>query len=865
MENYMINGQCYDLLINGRINPLSIEGNSLSFSWKSNLLWQAAYKIEIFERYPKKRSVWNSSKMNSSESSYCQFDNLPLERLTTYQFTITAFGDNDDECMGSGVFRTSDDLWNPRWIGKANGASTFANPLPAPMFRKKFTVGTKASKVYLSIAGLGYYDCRINNKSINEYVLKQPFTRYDKTVLFDTFDITEFVSKSNKLDVLLGNGWYDSFPRDEFNFSASTWKSQPKLAFDIQVEYEDGHLSHFESNEDVITGDSAIYYNALRNGEYVNTQLSTFNWPNIEDECFSEAAVSVRPPGGKLLPNTIDQIIVEKTLDPKSITQLGPQKFMIDFGENVSGFCNIVGKEGKNEGKTLVLRFGERIYGNGKLDTAIIDRFVFEGHFQEDRVILNGKPINWHPSFVYHGFQYVEVSGIDSIEDVEISALFVHSNLRKAGEFHTGNGLINWIQSASVHSALSNVHSIPTDCPHREKNGWTGDMVASIEQYLYNFDSKNFFEQWLLDFKDVQRDTGQLPGIIPTSTWGYEFGSGPAWDSALIIVAYELYWYSGDKSILKALYPNFIKYLDYLDYMSRGNLVNFGLGDYCSPDPNGGAESYNCPIELTDSTFYLADLLLVDEIAKILGHYDQLQRIEDKITSVREALLRKYVNGDLRTLVNQSQTALLVLLHYKLYDSEAERKTIAKQLQHLIIENDYHHDCGVIGIKYLFPVLFTEGLEEEALRIMLQKSFPSWGYWKELGATSLWEDWSGKNSRNHHMFSNISAGFYKYFAGIKNVEPGFKRINIKPIFVVDFGEVEASYNSPYGQIKVNYNFKEKENLWACSFEIPFNTRATFEYFDPEKAENETVVLKGGVTKLEIKGEHISCLHLGNLS
>ena len=429
---------------------------------------------------------------------------------------------------------------------------------------------------------------------------------------------------------------------------------------------------------------------------------------------------------------------------------------------------------------------------------------------------------------------------MDKAPDInEISAIVVHTDLKEHGRFTCSDQLINKIQECVLNSTLTNFHGIPTDCPHREKNGWTGDANLSAEQALINFDIAAAYSKWLVDFLDVQRKSGQLPGIVPTSSWGYNWGSGPAWDSAIILMPWSIYVYTGDKQILKTMYFGMKKYMDYIESMTVDNLVEFGLGDWCPPEG-----SVKTPTMLTDTGYYYVCSQTMAKIADVLGKKEESKHYSDLTKKIRKAFYDKFINLEEGIVGSNNQTSFSCAL-YQNIAYEGDRKEILSYLLKEIERCDYHIDCGILGAKYVMQSLAQMGRSDIAFKIATQDTYPGWGHWIKSGATSLWEDWEGKNSLNHHMFSDISAFFYKGLAGIVPDEtaPGFKHFYIQPSFVDGLDWVKAWHDSPYGRI-ISELYKNGNDI-SLRVSVPVNTTATV---------RNTI---GDASIVTIKGEKVS--------
>lgn len=710
--------------------------------------------------------------------------------------------------------------WQGKWIGHPQGGTGQTDHKPAPMFRQKFVVAKPLAEAILYISGLGFYEFRLNDQKTEDSLLNQAFTQYDKTTLFDSWSvIDDLVQGENKLDILLGNGWYNSFAKDAWDFDTVAWRKPPKVLFDLVLVYQDGTEECFVSDNGCLAGKSAILFDGLRNGEQVDSGHPAFNWPAISDELFSEVASVVDPPGGDLRLNQMPPIRCEKTLQPVSIKKLWDNRFLVDFGRNISGWCELrlPGNLPKSE---IILRYGEKLSEEGLLDQRDIGKFLYTGDFQTDKFHYQGQALNWHPYFVYHGFQYVEVTGIETLTEEMLRAWFMHTDLEPLTKIETTNTTLKWIQDATVASTLGNYHSIPTDCPQREKNGWTGDVNLSCEQMLRNFDTEQAFVKWLNDILDAQRPSGELPGIVPTTGWGYSVG--PAWDSVIINLPLELYRHKGNKAMLVRLLPGMERYMTYLLGKRVNGLIDYGLGDWCAPNFSGNEDDYQCPTAIT-STAILYDcclkMALIYEILKEKSQRDYQQLA----ATVKESFREAFIDSTTFKIVSQTQTAYAVALHFQLFE-EAEKTKAMKHLVAVIHDNQDKIDCGILGTKYIFPVLFENGQAELAFQLLTQPDYPGYGYWEKRGATTMWEHWRGFHSRNHHMFSCVSDYLFKYLAGIQLTKPGYTGVQIKPSLIAELKHFSVEQKTPQGTFKVRI---EGHRTKTIHLDVPANVEATF--------------------------------------
>ena len=531
----------------------------------------------------------------------------------------------------------------------------------------------------------------------------------------------------------------------------------------------------------------------------------------------------VSPPGGKLVAQMMPPIKADRSIKPVKLTEPKPGVFIFDMGQNFAGFAELSLRG--PAGTKVVMKYGERLGKDGMVDRAGIQQHVARvdpsQQFQTDTYILNGSSRTTHhvPRFTYHGFQYVEVTGFPGKPTLDtLRGVFIHSAIPVAGEFECSNPLLNRIWSAGRWSYLSNLQGIPTDCPHREKNGWTGDAHLAAEQGLLNYAPAAVYAKWINDLGDEQRPTGELPGIVPTSGWGYKWGNGPAWDSAFLLIPFYLYEYCGDTKVLADHYDGLKRYVDYLTSKAKNGIVDIGLNDWAP-------FKTTTPADITSTAYYYRDAQIVALAADLLGNDADARKYADLAAGIKTAFNEKFYHPDTMLYGNGSQTSLSCALYQGLVEP-ANKARVLNNLVAAVDKSNGHIDTGILGAKYLLNALLENGRADVACRIASQKDLPSWGWWIEQGATTLWEQWNGADSRNHIMFGDISAWFYKALAGINPdpAAPAFKHFTIKPNLVGGLTSAHAGYDSVRGRIVSDW--KTKGGRFDLTVTIPPNTTAT---------------------------------------
>ncbi|MCR4692949.1 MAG: family 78 glycoside hydrolase catalytic domain, partial [Firmicutes bacterium] len=511
-------------------------------------------------------------------------------------------------------------------------------------------------------------------------------------------------------------------------------------------------------------------YNHMRQGEMCDANLRKYGYSTSEyDDKGWDFVKIARAPGGRFATTDMPPIRIIKEIAPISVINDN----IYDFGINTSGWVKI--RVTGNKGQKITIKYDETLNADNTLH-GHINKFNVKDNLllkHEDIFICSGREKEvFAPHFCYHGFRYVKIDNAPS--DIEVVMQVVHTDLQIVGDFSCDDEILQKIHNCTVNSIMTNFHGIPTDCPHREQNGWTGDAQLSSEAALMNLDIKEAYRKWLDDFKDVQRSTGQLPGIIPTTNWGYDFGSGPAWDCAIIVIPWNVYLFTGDKSILSNMWDNICLYMEFFESMSQNGISDFGLGDWCTPIWDN-----RCPNNVTDTAYHYYCLCLMSKIAKVLEKKDSWQERAD---FVKKAWRTKFLED---TSLYKYQTFFACAIYMELLNKE-EEKCFAEKLSKMIIENRNRFDCGILGIKFIFTVLSEHGYIDVLYRAVTNPECPSYAWWINNGATTLCETWNMNSSHNHHMFSEVDNWFYKYIAGIRFTEDGLFINPIRQNFVYNF-------------------------------------------------------------------------------
>ena len=725
--------------------------------------------------------------------------------------------------------------WQAKWIRNPGpGLCNWKTEVrPAPFLRKTFLWDESHKNAKIRICGLGYYELYMNGEKVGDHVLDPVVSQYNQHVHYVTYDINKFLVKgTNVLGVILGNGWYNSHTPDVWHFDKASWRDYPKLF--LQLDADSDCILISDDSWKTTTG--PILFDGLRNGETYDARLELDGWltSNYNDDAWNQAEC-VNPPGGCFREQTMPPCKVMQTIPAKKQWN-APKGTVYDINQNMAGWARITVTG--EAGAKITLHYGEKLDENRNVSQKDIERFILGGtECQTDHYILKGKDTEiWEPHFTYHGFQYVQATIEGQAKIIAVDGRVVHTAFDKIGSFSCSNDILNKLQKCTEWSYISNFVGIPTDCPHREKNGWLGDAQLAAETGLNNYNSGSSYAQWIGTIVDAQRTSGQLPGIVPSCGWGFNWGSGPAWDSALLLIPWYIYLYTGDHSTIDAYYPAMKKYVDYCKFRAKNNIVKFGLGDWAHVDANRMVDN-----ALTDTGYFYADTILLAKFANITGRKEDQQYYEKLAGKIKEAFNKTFYKGN-GIYAKGEQTAMGCALYQNLVE-DSEKEKVLKQLVNSIHATNDKPDFGILGAKYIPRVLAENGQIELAYTLLTQAEFPGWVYWLKNGANTLWESWPlTATSCNHIMYGDISAWMYQYLAGIipEANHPGFKQVRIQPHPVKALDWVKAKHKLSTGTLSVHW--KKEKHQFILELNVPKDIIAN-------------VVMPDGSTQKVSTGQH----------
>ncbi len=694
---------------------------------------------------------------------------------------------------------------------------SFGEAAPAVMFRRKFTVSDAALFATLHICALGYGYVYLNGIPVSEDLFCAPVSDYRKTLWYNSYDVSELLKDGeNVLSVICGNGWYNESLKTAWDCNLAPWRDNPKCILSLTV---NGNRILTSDTKWKCTTDTPVIYNQLRSGEHFDARKYDPAWTSLDfdDTSWKQAVTDTMPPLGVFRACPCEPIRACELYTSVSLTEMEEGRYIADIGQNISGFICLTVEQ--DEGDEIVIRYAESLDEKGELKLNKMDgkNFYPESAFQTDRLICSKGKFTWSPKFVYHGFRYIELTGIKNPCPENIAGVFVHQAVKARSSFVCSDEKLNKLFNMGQPATLSNLFYMPTDCPTREKLGWCNDAQASAEQMLTDFETERVFEKWLQDIYDAMLPGGELPGIIPSPGWGFEWGNGPVSEGILFEIPYRLYLHTGNSAYMINSLPYFERYLGMLvSRIDENGDISYGLDDWAHP-----YESEKVSAPFINSVYLIKFYRIAKQAAGLANDAEKERFYEDRLNERLSVHKKKYINAD-GTCKLDKQTAVAMLVYHEIYDDLIPLKN---QLMNLVEEKDFHHDCGMVGLRHLYISLNKCGLYEYAYKIITANGYPSYTVWLEHGATALCELWDCTTSQNHHMYSDFMSWLMKTAVGINMLAPAYEKISITPFYFEHLTFVKGHIDTSKGRCAVEW--KRQGDKLTVEIEIPSGIEAHF--------------------------------------
>jgi len=708
-----------------------------------------------------------------------------------------------------------------------------------PLFRRDFTLEDDIESAIIHISGLGHYELYINNNRIGDRFLSPGWTNYKKRIFYNTFDITEQLKEGgNAIGVIVGNGFYN-VNRERYRKLVVAY-GYPKLIFNIQIKYKNGTVKNIVSDENCRVAPSPITFSSIYGGEDYDARLEQEAWSRFGfDDSKWQKPVLLVDSIEKLVPEIDYPLLVMDEFLPIRIMKSKTGRTLYDFGQNASGIISL--KVKGNRGTQIIIRPDELLNEEGN-----ITQHSGGGPF-EFNYTLKGEGIEvWQPRFSYYGFRYADVEIIEpehsttKTEVVGLKMLHTRNSSPGVGTFSCSDTLFNQIFELINWSIKSNMASVATDCPHREKLGWLEQTYLIGPSMHYNYDIHALYNKIVDDMIDSQLDNGLVPDIAPEYVpFERGFRDSPEWGSASIIIPWQLYKWYGDSIVLKRAYSMMTGYVDYLQNKTKKNILYHGLGDWFDLGPKRPGEAQLTPKALTATSIYYYDLKLVSKIAELLNKDADAMKYRGRAEEVREAFQGKFYDPETGLCSTGSQTSYAMSLYTGILPEQDSEKVFMNLIDS-IKQNDYALTAGDIGYHFLVRVLSEKGRSDILYRMNNRSDKPGYGLQLKKGATSLTESWAAlpNVSNLHMMLGHLMEWFYSGLGGIYQADNsvGYRNIIIAPKPVGEINWSKCSYNSPSGLILSEWELVEK--AFSLIIEVP--KTSTAKIIMPVDYQNSTV-------------------------
>jgi len=829
-------------------NPVGYTLDTPSFSWKLPSGAQTAYRVQVVsdpEHFALtdvdlgRIAIWDSGKVESSRSVNVPFFRKMASQERLY-WRVKYWGESGDESEWSQVafFEAGlEEGLDGKWISspykpkitmptlRVNGKIMNKPPktqVRPTYFRREFSLPKEVKRARMYVASLGFFQAYLNGEKVGDDFLGTGWTDYHARVQTNAYDITDSLRKgANAVGALLGDGWY-----------AGTigWRHKgvygdiPAIKIYIDVEFVDGTTFSLKTDGDWKASYGAVQSADIYMGEKcdLNFEMRGWNAPKFDDSLWAKAAVDLVSPPKEENPRRNTPIRAMNVLKPISVKKIAEGAYIFDFGQNMVGFPRARLKAPK--GAKITLRYAEMLNPDGTLYT---ENYRFAA--SRDEIVSAGGKFEWTPLLTFHGFRYVEVSGLKYAPGLDaLEGVVLHNDMAPTGGFECSNEDVNKLQRCIIWGQKSNFVSVPTDCPQRdERLGWTGDATAFAPTAAFNMDVAAFYAKWSLDMRDAQRRDGNMPFICPDILGG--INGGPCWGDAIVVIPYETYLAFGDKKILADNYAAMKKWVDYQLSTAKDFIrPEIGFGDWLQP--NAKKMTGDTPKSLIATAYFAYTAGVVAECAKLLGKKEDAASYAKLSEDVKKAFNARFVKPD-GLVESDAQTAYALPLNLGVILPEMREKVFAKFVEKMERDN-FTLSTGFVGTPHLNLALSKFGRSDIAYKLLLNKNYPSWLYPITQGATTMWERWNSythetgfgdanMNSFNHYAYGAVGQWLYKDVGGLWHAAPGYSKILFAPSPTRSLSSASVWHETPYGTASSSWTLEGDNFDWTIK--IPPNS------------------------------------------
>ncbi|MDP4205587.1 MAG: family 78 glycoside hydrolase catalytic domain, partial [Bacteroidota bacterium] len=770
-----------------KVEPLGVPLKNIHFEWMlqsdERNVAQSAYQLTIATTKENllagKYDVWNSGVVKSSQSILVPYLGTIMKPGEKYFWRVKVW---DQKNQGSewseissfvtGLFSSAD--WsNAQWIGyedmpeserlvpgvhapEAGSVGEKCQKRPVvPMFRKEFILKKKVARAVAFVSGLGQYEMSINGKKVGNSFLAPGWTFYDKKCLYNTYNVTQYLKDGgNAIGVIVGNGFYN-INRERY-FKLTVAFGMPKMICKLKILYTDGTTATIVSDQSWKTAPSPITFASIYGGEDYDARMEQPGWdkPAFNDLKWKKVLLVTRPKG-VLMPESDNPVKPSEIINLKAITRPKNNVYLYDYGQNASGILTLKVKGKKGQVVKLIpaeLITPDHLANQNATGTPNYLSYTLKGEGVE----------TWTPRFTYTGFRYVQVEG--AVPEAETAAsdlpriqslsfIHTHNSAPVSGSFTCSNELFNRINTLIKWAIKSNMQSVMTDCPHREKLGWLEQDYLMGTSIHFNYDLFLIYKKIVDDMIEAQAPDGLIPDIAPEYvTFGGGFRDSPEWGSAGVILPWMIYSWYGDKEVVAKAYPMMKKYVAYLESKSDKHVLSYGLGDWCDYGPNAPGESQLTPKALTATAIYYYDVILLQKMALVLEDSQEAARLGELAEQIKTAFNQKFYNTQTKVYATGSQTAMAMPWCVGLVDQN-DKDRVMQNLEDSIRTNNKALTAGDVGFYFLVEALTKGGKSQLLYEMNARDDVPGYGFQLKKGATALTESWPALEevSNNHLM------------------------------------------------------------------------------------------------------------------
>ncbi|MDR0724968.1 MAG: glycoside hydrolase family 78 protein [Prevotellaceae bacterium] len=853
----------YDLTCEEEKNPVGIVTQQPCFSWKTYSeergFIQSAYHILVSDKpealEQNTGNVWNSGKIESSQSVLTPFAGKPLKSSAIYYWKVRTWNRKNQPSEWSEIqtftmgLTDAKDWGNAIWIAlEKDRKEEYTVPArldfknirktmgersigfyKLPQLRKTFTLQKPVKRAVAFVAGLGHFELFLNGEKVGNHFLDAGWTKYDKQALYVAFDLTGHLQTGeNVLGMMLGNGFYN-IPFDRY-LKLIISHGAPKMKLHLRIEYIDGTTGEIVSDTSWKTTESPVTFSSIYGGEDYDAKLFRDGWakPGYNDASWQQAIPTDYQ--GTLSAQRATPLTIHSAIPTVVLYRNSQGKWIYDLGQNFSGIIRISVKS--KESATILFRPAELL----KEDSTSTQKASGEPFYFSYTTKGGGQTEHWQPQFTYYGFRYVEVEGAvpagkdnpEHLPEIEtLTGLHTCNSANEAGSFVCSKPMFNQIHSLIDWAIRSNMASVLTDCPHREKLGWLEETHLMQYSLQYRYNLSRLYPKIMEDMRASQLPNGCIPTIAPEYVrFANGFEDTPEWGSAFIICPWYIYKWYGDRRLLEEYYPAMQRYLDYLGTRADNHIVAYGLGDWFDIGPNRPGYSQLTANGVTATAIYHYNTSIMQSVASILGKSGDAARYGELAANIKKAFNEKFYDSATGKIERNSQTANAIALYSGLVPNERQ----AAILQNLIDDIRGRGNAltaGDVGYRYVLRALEEGGRSDIIFDMNSRYDVPGYGWQLAHGATALTESWQayGFVSNNHFMLGHLMEWLYSGLGGIRQQENSiaFREIVIDPQIVGDLRSATTSYESPYGTIRCKWSLTD--GYYCMEVSVPANSSA----------------------------------------